>query len=686
VPMSLVAAISDRLGFLSEDTLSMLRAAALLGTEFTVTDLGVLIDRPATELAPAVEEALRAGVLADAGSRLAFRHAVIRQVLYDATPAALRVALHQEAARSLAEAAAPADHVARQLLAALPDGGAAGADGGAHLDDWALDWLTGPGSTVVLRTPQVATELLGRAVGQVRDDDPRREDLQATFASVLMLTGHREEAARLAEAVRTGTADPARAAEVTWTLVWARLGQMSFVEAVRVLDEVVAAGSDDVWSARLRALRPFAARVAGHRGLEGSATAALAEALASGDELSIAVSAVAVHAFRRGRGDFEGGLEIIEQCLPLIGTDPRFADSRLLMMNDRMFALDALDRLAEADVVARDLLSSAAQYASPMRRSFVHARVVQHYWTAGRWDEAAALLETIAEDALALPTVFRSLQPGVAALIAAHRDDAATAQAHLDSMADAPVHGEVAASSSQYLTLARAVLAERAGDLARARDVLAGTEDARAFARFSHPWLWLPWLVRLAVATGELDLAWEAAAAVTGSGRSQVAAAAHCRGLLEGDPEALLAAADGFGGVGRTAERAAALEDAAVALGARRDGAGARTAYAQALEIYSGLGAEWDLRRAHARVRPFDLRRRRTRRPATGWDALTPTELTVAALVAEGHSNPDIAARLVLSRRTVDVHVSHILAKLGVRSRVDIAREAFKHPAPTRSA
>ena len=94
----------------------------------------------------------------------------------------------------------------------------------------------------------------------------------------------------------------------------------------------------------------------------------------------------------------------------------------------------------------------------------------------------------------------------------------------------------------------------------------------------------------------------------------------------------------------------------------------------------------WDLRRAQGRVRPYALRRRGTRRPSTGWDALTPTELTVAGLVAEGHSNPDIAGRLVLSRRTVDVHVSHILAKLGVRSRVDIAREAFKHPAPTRSA
>ena len=62
------------------------------------------------------------------------------------------------------------------------------------------------------------------------------------------------------------------------------------------------------------------------------------------------------------------------------------------------------------------------------------------------------------------------------------------------------------------------------------------------------------------------------------------------------------------------------------------------------------------------------------RRPAFGWDALTPVELTIAEQVAHGRSNPDIAADLFLSRRTVQSHVSHILAKLGARARVDIAR------------
>jgi DNA-binding CsgD family transcriptional regulator len=67
-------------------------------------------------------------------------------------------------------------------------------------------------------------------------------------------------------------------------------------------------------------------------------------------------------------------------------------------------------------------------------------------------------------------------------------------------------------------------------------------------------------------------------------------------------------------------------------------------------------------------------------RPASGWGALTPTERKVAYLVAAGQSNPDIAAGLYLSRNTVQTHVSHILAKLGARSRAEILSEAARHP------
>jgi DNA-binding NarL/FixJ family response regulator len=102
--------------------------------------------------------------------------------------------------------------------------------------------------------------------------------------------------------------------------------------------------------------------------------------------------------------------------------------------------------------------------------------------------------------------------------------------------------------------------------------------------------------------------------------------------------------------------------------------------------VYVRLGARWDLRRAAGRLRPFGIRPPRgagRSGPATGWAALTPTELLVARLAAEGRSNPEIAAELRLSRNTVQTHVSHILAKLGTRSRFEIARAAFQQPLGT---
>jgi DNA-binding CsgD family transcriptional regulator len=64
--------------------------------------------------------------------------------------------------------------------------------------------------------------------------------------------------------------------------------------------------------------------------------------------------------------------------------------------------------------------------------------------------------------------------------------------------------------------------------------------------------------------------------------------------------------------------------------------------------------------------------------PARGWGSLTPTEAKIARLVADGRSNPEIAAALLLSSATVRTHVSHILAKFGARSRMEIVASAAR--------
>jgi predicted ATPase/DNA-binding CsgD family transcriptional regulator len=70
----------------------------------------------------------------------------------------------------------------------------------------------------------------------------------------------------------------------------------------------------------------------------------------------------------------------------------------------------------------------------------------------------------------------------------------------------------------------------------------------------------------------------------------------------------------------------------------------------------------------------YARRARGTRdRPSTGWASLTPTELDVVRLAAEGLTNPEIGSRLFISRATVKTHLSHVYAKLDVSNRTELA-------------
>jgi DNA-binding CsgD family transcriptional regulator len=61
-------------------------------------------------------------------------------------------------------------------------------------------------------------------------------------------------------------------------------------------------------------------------------------------------------------------------------------------------------------------------------------------------------------------------------------------------------------------------------------------------------------------------------------------------------------------------------------------------------------------------------------RATFGWESVTPTEHSVAELVADGFTNRQIAERLFLSRHTVGFHLRSVFRKLSVNSRVDLTR------------
>src|SRR6266542_1310860 len=164
-PVSLTAAIGRRLRFLSEPTTAALQLAALLGPEFATEHLRVVTGRTGPELTGLVQEAVAAGVLAETGSgdRLAFRHGLIRQALYDEIPAPVRAGLHRHAAQTVAGA-------------------------------WVLDWVTVNAPMLIYRAPLIAVELLGRVRDLTDAADPRRESLDTSLVTAQFLLGRNDDA------------------------------------------------------------------------------------------------------------------------------------------------------------------------------------------------------------------------------------------------------------------------------------------------------------------------------------------------------------------------------------------------------------------------------------------------------------------------------------------------------------
>jgi DNA-binding CsgD family transcriptional regulator len=153
------------------------------------------------------------------------------------------------------------------------------------------------------------------------------------------------------------------------------------------------------------------------------------------------------------------------------------------------------------------------------------------------------------------------------------------------------------------------------------------------------------------------------------------ATAAHVRGLAARETDKLETAAAVYRTTSRRLAFASALED----LGCARidDGAtsDAIAAFDEALATNVEIGASWDAARVRRRLRRLGIRRRiqPPQAPATGWAALTRAELEVARLVTQGKTNREIADHLFVSPHTVDSHLRNIFAKVGVRSRVQLA-------------
>ena len=312
-----------------------------------------------------------------------------------------------------------------------------------------------------------------------------------------------------------------------------------------------------------------------------------------------------------------------------------------------------------------------------------------NHFLAGEWDDAVAELEAgigMADEAG--ETYLLPLGYDIMALIRLHRNDMAGAR-QAAAAAEAQLAGTGPTNRMYGAMWAPALLLEASGDIAGALAAVAGLWDqcVRSGAVVECPVLGAD-LIRLAIAAGDTARAAEVAAVVAqvaaaGDVPSLAGAALHCRGLAHDDAGLLADAVESYSRGARPLELALAAEDAGRAMGRLGRLDRARGLLDRAAGIYEGLEAARDLARTEATMRQLGIRRgvRGPRgRPQTGWPSLTVTERTVADLVADGLSNPQIGERLYISRRTVQTHVAHIFMKLGVSSRAQLAAEVIRQP------
>jgi DNA-binding NarL/FixJ family response regulator len=674
-PDSLSAVIAHRLEFLPPPVRELLRAAALLGVDFSVAELAVVSGQRVGDLLALLDDAILAGVLLDNGGELAFRHPLIRGALYHGMPTAVRDLWHRDAARALAENGASVERVARQLLPAIE-----AQDPASAADEWIVRWLAAAGQQLVGQAPNVAIPLLRWAVSRIPAGNAPHDLLICRLADALFRVGDPDGSAQVATNALAHVTRPDLLVDLHWTLTQCLAMGGRSEEALADLERALdLPGIDGSHRARLRVMIARTYRSLGRVDVAAEvANLALAEATEIGDRWATGWALSILTIVHGMRGETEEALALFDRALAVAEGDPALADLRLLLQINQAVALGDLGRYDDAIHAAAQVRQFADDTGNVVRVTQAQGLLGELFFEVGRWDDALNEFDLNAGQS-GNPS-FECCAHGLAATIQFHRGDASAAEHLHNAERSARLLGDRVLGP---LVLARSLEREHADLPAEALKVLLdgmpdSAEEAEQAAELYAD------AVRLAVATGDRTIARsivERAESFAGStevthGR---AVGAHCRGLLDHDAAMLVRAADEYAAAGRPLPRAQALEAAAVALADAGDVTGARGRFTDAFAVYTELGAQWDLARIQATFRSYGIRRgphAPHRRTDHGWGALTPTEVKVVELVARGMSNPRIAEQLFLSRRTVQTHVSHVLAKLDLHSRTDIAREA----------
>ncbi|WP_153541263.1 helix-turn-helix transcriptional regulator [Actinomadura macrotermitis] len=685
LPPAVRAALQVELSGLSPNALLVAQGAAVAADEFAPLPAAVAAEVSEQTALEALDELVARDIVRPVGGRFQFRHPLVRHAAYASAAAGWRLAAHGRVAAYLAEIGAPAaaraSHVERS--------GRVGDRAAIATLVEAARAFSGQAPTTAAHWLQAALALMPENAAGTGDGLPSRLDLMLELAQVQSVGGHlaegretartllrllpaddhhrRARAARFAALMERQLDRPAEARALLldelrripdprspaaiplrMRLIAERMMRIDFRAAQAVLDLMPDSSED--WEPSLEvavaAMRPMPA-FAGGRIADALAYAEAADRLvdaAPDEHLADWMDAIAWLCWAETfMGRFAGAAERFERAARVArATGQQYIVTNLMAGLAR--AHGTLGRLTEAAAAAEEAVGEARLLTSGQQ--LVFALTQQSLVACWSGDEETALRH--AEEAVQVGAGFGEWWGSMAryaqamALIGLGRlDDGHEAVMRACNRFEAPVLDQATLLSCCETLAAleagrgRPKEAEAWADRAGAM-VIPGLEGNNGLARLARAHALVP--TAPAEAAGVAD---EAAAVFTK------------HGLRVHAGRALLRAGTAHGEAG---DRAAALERLREATGLFEK-CGARTLHGQAVREQRRLGV---------------------RVPATGprggsgTGGLSKREREVAALVAEGCTNAQIAERLFVSVRTVETHLSHIFAKLGVSSRVGV--------------
>ncbi|WP_200214338.1 ATP-binding protein [Micromonospora coerulea] len=655
VPTGLIISTRRRMAALPADVSELVQLAAVLGRPLPVEDA----PRLATQRLRAgwLDQVVATGLMAESETRVTFRHDLVRESVYADLLPSHRRSLHRRCWHYLLTSG-------HGPIAAAPHVQASAERG----DHEAVEVLR---QAAAQSSPETAGDLLQKALRLLDPADRGRCEVGLEAVEALVRAQRPAEAIFTADHVLAETPNVDGKARIQLEIARALWPMGRLADMVRRIRETLALPNVSVnLRARLTAAEALTMTRAEPASVAlAAARAALTEAVRLDDRPAEELATEVLGEVARNEGRHAEALTHFRHLRELAGT--RY-------LGEEITALQLLDRYDEAEK-----LLAAARLSDTLPPSVLFAQMWQDF-NLSRFDDAEA-------DALTLVRLGDELGNHTYAIegwmilssISLSRGDLDKAYEYL---ARAERHSQAGDDVEMPgLVLMRGWLASARGDVAESVRILKPHLMSARESRSYWPW-WPGWMrvfTQIGRAAGDAEFVAEAVAlAAIGAERnpgvrSFAGLALQVRGVIDGDLAMLAEAVEILRAGPRPMLLASALVDHGFALldvGQHREAVGQ---LGEAWHFFDKAGnkpalsaLQRGLQAAGSRRKPGAATRAR---PVSGWGALTDSELRVARLIGAGRTNREAGAQLDLSPNTVATHLRAVFAKLGVRSRVQLA-------------